>query len=278
MNMNKKKFAVLGFPVEHSLSPVIHNSFAKQINIDISYSKIKVDLKRFKEVVIQLRDEKFTGVNVTVPLKFEALKVSATSSDNAKLSKAANCLSFKNNRIIQADNTDGFGLVKDLSNKKIDLMNLKILIIGAGGATSGVLPSLIQCKPKLICVANRTMEKAEKLVCEFGQFDNHINLQFDSLSLSKFSDYDLIINATSASLNNNVIEIPKNLLDSNPILYDMMYGPKSNLFLSQAKGEKKFDGIGMLVEQAAQSFNIWHGFYPNTSEVIKSLESLTNGS
>ena len=275
--MNKKKFAVLGFPVEHSLSPIIHNSFAKQINVDISYSKIKVDLKKFKEVVNQLRDEKFIGVNVTVPLKFEALKVSASSSDNAKLSKAANCLSFKNNKIIHAENTDGFGLVKDLSNKKIDLMNLKILIIGAGGATAGVLPSLIKCKPKLICVANRTIEKAEKLVYEFSEFDKYQNLQFDSLSLKKFSEYDLIINATSASLNNNVVEIPKKLLDSNPVLYDMMYGPKSNPFLSQARNEKKFDGIGMLVEQAAQSFNIWHGFYPNTIEVIKNLESITNG-
>jgi shikimate dehydrogenase len=142
--MNKKKFAVLGFPIQHSLSPLIHNSFAKQINVDISYSKIKVDLKKFKEVVIQLRDEKFTGVNVTVPLKFEALKVSTSSSDNSKISKAANCLSFKNNKIIHAENTDGFGLVKDLSNKKIDLVNRKILIIGAGGATSGALPSLIK--------------------------------------------------------------------------------------------------------------------------------------
>ena len=278
MNMNKKKFAVLGFPIEHSLSPIIHNSFAKQINVDISYSKIKVDLEKFKEVVIQLKDEKFTGVNVTVPLKFEALNVSTSSSGNAKLSKAANCLTFKNHKIIHAENTDGFGLVKDLSNKKINLTNQKILIIGAGGATSGTLPSLIKCKPKLICVANRTVEKAEKLVHEFSEFDNYQNLQFDSLSLQKFSDYDLIINATSSSLNNNVIEIPKKLLDSNPVLYDMMYGSKSNFFLSQAKGEKKFDGIGMLVEQAAQSFYIWHGFYPNTFKVIKNLESMTNGS
>ena len=224
-----------------------------------------------------MKDEKFTGVNVTVPLKFEALKVSTSSSESAKLSKAANCLTFKNNKIIHAENTDGFGLVKDLSNKKIDLMNLKILIIGAGGATSGTLPSLIKCKPKLICVANRTIEKAEKLVHEFSEFDNYQNLQFDSLSLKKFSDYDLIINATSSSLNNTAIEIPKKLLDSNPVLYDMMYGPKSNLFLSQARGKKKFDGIGMLVEQAAQSFNIWHGLYPNTTEVIKNLESMTNG-
>ncbi len=269
--MNKiDQYAVVGNPIGHSKSPLIHKMFAQQSNQQLDYVTKLVALDRFAEDVNSFFADQGCGLNVTVPFKQQAWDISNQLSDAARLAGAVNTLWIKDGQI-QGDNTDGIGLVRDLiSNNGYQLADKKILILGAGGAVRGVLQPIIAERPSSITIANRTLSKALELAtifsdiytlncCEYQQLEGH---------------YDLIINGTSASLNNELPPIPDGLVSTGSYLYDMMYGSQVTVFNQWGKdlGAKKcIDGLGMLVEQAAESFRLWRGVKPDTAQVITRL-------
>ncbi len=269
-----KKFAVFGNPIAHSKSPDIHHAFAEQCGIELSYEKILVEIGQFNQYAERFFTDGGSGANVTVPFKEDALQFADTLTDRARLSGAVNTLVQKNS-VIVGDNTDGVGLVTDIiHNHQQSLTDKKILIIGAGGAAKGViLPIAEQC-PKSITIVNRTVEKADSLAKHFADYvDNQITIGacgFDELHNKCF---DVIINATSVALSGQTLNLPSDIFTDKVFAYDMMYGAKPTAFLQFAKdnGATVTDGLGMLVEQAAKSFEIWHGVKPDADSVIKSI-------
>ena len=265
--MMKEKYAVIGNPIEHSKSPLIHQSFAAQMGKDISYERVLAPLDGFAHTVNHLISSGYRGANVTVPFKFEAYKLCTSLSARARSigSEAVNTLSFIDDEI-HGDNTDGVGLLNDIEhNLNFNIKGKEILILGAGGAAHGVLNSLFGAKS--ITVANRTLEKALQLVTCISDI-NASALMFETLD----RPYDLIINATSVGLTNTKLPIPDVVFGKGCLAYDMMYG-RETAFMLQAKnaGARVADGLGMLVEQAAEAFHIWHGFMPDTKPVIDML-------
>ncbi len=274
-----KKFAVFGNPIAHSKSPEIHQAFAKQFGIELSYEKILVEVGKFNRSAEKFFTDGGVGANVTVPFKEDALQFADKLTERARLSGAVNTLFQKNtqnNSVIIGDNTDGVGLVRDiLDNHQQSLADKKILIIGAGGAAKGVMLPLAEQCPKSITIVNRTLEKADKLA---KYFSNHLDkvvigaCGFDELDNKTF---DVIINATSVALSGQKLNLPHSIFSDETFAYDMVYGAEPTAFLQFAKdnGATISDGLGMLVEQAAESFEIWHGVKVNTDSVIKSLKS-----
>jgi len=265
--MMKEKYAVIGNPIEHSKSPIIHQTFAAQMGKDISYERVLAPLDGFADTVNHLRVNGYRGANVTVPFKFEAYKLCSSLSARAQSKgfEAVNTLSFVRDEI-HGDNTDGIGLRNDIErNLGFGIVDKNILILGAGGAAHGVVNSLFGAKS--ITIANRTLEKAQQLVSCISDV-NASALMVEALD----EPYDLIINATSVGLTNNVLPIPDVVFGENCLAYDMMYG-RETAFMLQAKnaGARVADGLGMLVEQAAEAFHIWHGFTPDTKPVIDML-------
>lgn len=257
-----KKFALFGHPVEHSLSPQLHQKFALQFNISISYEKIDPGLHGFASALKIFQESGAVGANVTSPFKEEAYKLCNELSERAKISEAVNTIVFKPDRKIFGDNTDGAGLVTDIEkNIPYSLSGKHILIIGAGGATRGIMPSLIKSVPASITIANRTPQKAAQLAT---QFHGIITCGLNEL---KHHTYDVVINATSAHHNNTELELPPNILNKNSLCYDLTYADKPTKFLEWAKQNKaqySKDGYGMLVEAIAEIFTIWHGVRPIT--------------
>lgn len=264
------KYAVIGNPIAHSKSPLIHEAFAKQTNQDISYERVLAPLDGFAETVKRLVAEGYKGANVTVPFKFEAYELCDFLHARAKSSgaHAVNTLIF-NNGEIDGENTDGIGLRIDIEqNLGFSIANKNILILGAGGAAHGVLNSLIGAKS--ITIANRTPEKALQMVT--GIYDCEVRTnKFETLDTS----FDLIINATSTGLSGEKLPLPNHIFNSNTLAYDMMYG-RETPFMAQARaaGAQVADGLGMLVEQAAEAFYLWRGVHPQTAPVIAMLRSL----
>ncbi|CAM2753041.1 shikimate dehydrogenase [Legionella worsleiensis] len=260
-----QRFAVIGNPVEHSLSPLIHQLFAQQMNTALSYEKITGDSSIFERQIMTFFANQGKGLNVTVPYKQRAFELAQVRTSRCSLAGAANTL-WMDEAVLYADNTDGAGLVRDLT-PKFAIENKKILIIGAGGATRGILHPLLAMNPQSITVANRTVEKAEQLQQAFPQIT--VN------SLARVNGFfDLIINATSASLDGHNLALPEELMSYRPFCYDLAYNLRdSTPFVrhAQAQGCGAVDGLGMLVEQAAEAFNIWHGFMPATAPVIQFL-------
>jgi shikimate dehydrogenase len=267
------RYAVVGNPIAHSLSPQIHRYFAEQAQQHISYEAIELQVDNFAEQIRDLQEQGLKGVNVTVPFKQQAWEICRQRSPRAEQAGAVNTLVFEENRGISGDNTDGAGLTRDLVyNHKVNIEHKNILILGAGGAVRGVLAPLAELEPEKITIANRTIDKAEKLALDFN-FSDLINpCGYDDLGAEKF---DLIINATAAGLSNRVPPVPKEVLAAHSIAYDMMYnldGPTAFVAWAQDQGvEKAIDGLGMLVEQAAESFYIWRGVRVESARVIKSL-------
>ncbi len=266
-----KRFAVVGNPVDHSLSPIIHQQFAKQFDIVLEYSKIHVEAGEFVDIVETFRDQDGSGLNVTIPYKSEAYAISDRLSPTAKLAKAVNTLSFVEKKIT-GDNTDGVGLVNDLiTNHHFEISAKTILIIGAGGAVRGVLGALLQQQPKQIIIANRTMEKAIELEKLFLPYGCVKGCGLDQIEPLKF---DLIINGTAASLSGQKPSIAADLLQDVQLAYDMMYASQPTVFMRWALengADRVTDGLGMLVEQAAVAFSIWHNVTPNTEKVLTGL-------
>jgi shikimate dehydrogenase len=273
----KKHFAVIGNPIHHSLSPQIHIAFAKENGLDIDYEAVLSPLDQFKNTMHQLIQQKFTGANVTLPFKKEAYQLATTHSSHAKIAEAVNTLEFKENEII-GHNTDGIGLVGDLEqNLNVDLKSKKILLIGAGGAAEGVIYSMLEKKPSELMLTNRTIEKSRAIKNKMDMHAKGFNVNFNVIEIAKLPHqyFDLIINATSASFNNAELGIDHKVFHESSLAYDMMYG-KETSYMKQAKsqGSRVSDGLGMLVEQAAEAFFIWHHIKPHTKSVIESLRAL----
>jgi shikimate dehydrogenase len=273
----KKHFAVIGNPIHHSLSPQIHAAFAKENGLDIDYESVLSPLDQFKNTMHQLIQQKFTGANVTLPFKKEAYQLATTHSGHARIAEAVNTLEFKEDEII-GHNTDGIGLVRDLEqNLDTHLKNKKILLIGAGGAAEGVIYSMLEKKPSELTLTNRTIEKSNVIQ---NKMDVHaksfnVNLNVTEITKCPHQYFDVIINATSASLINAELHMDPKVFHEGCLAYDMMYG-KETSYIREAisQGSKTSDGLGMLVEQAAEAFFIWHHIQPQTKSVIESLRVL----
>ena len=267
------RYAVVGNPITHSLSPRIHRLFAEQAKQPISYEAIELSLDDFPAQIRALQQQGLKGVNVTVPFKQQAWEICQKTSPRAEQARAVNTLVFMENGEISGDNTDGAGLIRDLiHNHDTAIARRKILILGAGGAARGALGPLLALEPENITIANRTLEKAEKLALDFSPVGQISTCSYDELGSEKF---DLIINATAAGLSGQVPPIGKEVLDNNSICYDMMYnldGPTA--FVAWAKNHgvtSAIDGLGMLVEQAAESFYLWRDVRVSTTGVISHL-------
>jgi shikimate dehydrogenase len=265
------KLGVIGNPIAHSLSPVIHQHFAQQTNVDLTYQKILAPVANFKQVVQEFMQQGADGFNVTVPFKLDAFAIADELSANAKIAGSVNTIKLSAGKLI-GENTDGDGLVRDLTqNLKINLADATILLLGAGGASQGILYALLQQKPKRILIANRTLIKALKLKGQFARYGKTCGFTLDKV---KPKPVDIIINATSASLDNQVPNITPKVLNG-AICYDLMYG-KDTAFLHWARqnnAKMAVDGLGMLVEQAASSFEFWTGKTPATAELIQQLRA-----
>ncbi len=267
------RYAVVGNPVGHSLSPRIHTSFAEQSGQDISYAAIEIPLKAFADGIRNLQQQDFRGANITVPFKREAWELCDGLSKRATDAGAVNTLSFLADGRILGENTDGVGLVRDLlDNSHLAIESRDILLLGAGGAVRGVLGPILAQSPQDLTIANRSLDKAESLASDFGNLGNIRVAAFDALESREF---DLIINGTAAGLSNEVPPIPATLLHSDTVCYDMMYNlNNATAFVDwalQAGAKQAFDGLGMLVEQAAEAFHIWRGVHPGTEQIIRSL-------
>ena len=268
----KSRYAVIGNPVRHSMSPRIHSLFSLAEREELSYEAIFSPIDQFDEHVARFRQSGGLGVNVTVPFKRDAIQLADRFSKSAQESGVANVLSFEKNGIF-ADNTDGSGLVRDLrSNNQVIIKGRNILIIGAGGATSGVVAPLLDEMPNSLAIVNRTGSKAYALADKYNTLNIAVTgLEFKDLKLQR---YDLVINASSASLKGEILPLPEGLFYPGAFAYDMMYGPAAKKFLDFALANGALaasDGLGMLVEQAADSFKIWRGVRPETGKIIKML-------
>ena len=267
------RYAVVGNPVAHSLSPRIHQTFARQTQQTIDYQAIELSDDHFEAQLLDLQQNGFLGANVTIPFKQRAWALCDKRSPRAEDAGAVNTLIFTPDGIIAGDNTDGVGLTRDLvHNHRALIRHRKILILGAGGAARGVLAPLLILNPASITIANRNLEKAEQLVESFHSIGDVRACGYDDLGAEKF---DLIINATGAGLNHEVPPVPDEILGINSICYDMMYDIESaTAFVdwAQTRGASlAIDGLGMLVEQAAESFYIWRGLRVDTAAVISEL-------
>ena len=264
------QYRVFGNPIAQSRSPFIHLAFAKATDQQLNYESQFVEHGEFVNAVNDLIASKAKGANVTAPFKEEALAIADVLSERAQLAGAVNTLSFENGKIY-GDNTDGEGLVQDLLRHQVKLQDSKILLLGAGGAAKGVLLPLLAQNPISITIANRTVSKADGLIKQFN--DDRLNAcGFEQTADRKF---DLIINATSASLSGNLPAISSSIINSKVVCYDMVYSKELTPFLSWVKEQGAttiIDGLGMLVGQAAVSFEIWRGVKPEVDSVIKQLK------
>lgn len=271
------KYAVIGNPIGHSKSPEIHAEFAKQTNQDMHYEAILSPLDGFVDTISRLVAEDYHGANVTVPFKFEAYDLCTQLKLPAKQAGAVNTLSFIDGRVI-GDNTDGIGLVHDIEHNLCKVIqNKRVLLLGAGGAAEGVLHPLLNAAPSMLFVANRRVEKAVAMIDKAKDLVHYrsINLvagHFDDIQNQKF---DIIINATSTGLTDSALPIANQLFADGSLAYDMMYG-RETPFMVQARtaGAQVVDGLGMLVEQAAEAFYLWRGVRPETKSVIQKMRAL----
>jgi shikimate dehydrogenase len=266
-------YAVIGNPVAHSKSPLIHAGFARQSGQDIRYEAILAPLDGFVETVGAFRQRGGKGANVTVPFKLEAHALSGRLTERAKAAGAVNTLVFEADDIL-GDNTDGAGLVRDITvNLGYALDDRRVLLMGAGGAARGVISPLLEHEPATLVIANRTRQKADDLQQLFASLGNVVSAAYGDL---RGQEFDLVINATSASLHGDLPPLPKGVFASASLAYDMMYGKGLTPFLqfAQQQGAARLaDGIGMLVGQAAESFFLWRRIRPETEPVIEMLRS-----
>ena len=269
----RRLYAVFGNPIAHSQSPLVHSLFAKQVGIDLEYRAIQVDIGGFEQAVSGFQANGGNGLNVTVPFKLNAWKIADELTDRAQLAGAVNTLFFQDNSI-KGDNTDGAGLVKDIElNLNVALTESKILVIGAGGAVRGVLAPMLEKQPESITISNRTKGKADALVEMFADYGTVSSTTLEQANLDR---YDIVINATSTGIHGEVPSVSPQVFRGVSLVYDMMYGKNPTKFMQwagQNSGAQISDGLGMLIEQAAESFKIWHGVMPQTSAVIGAVRS-----
>ncbi len=267
-------YAVIGNPIAHSKSPQIHAAFARQTGQELVYEAVLAPVDGFIQTVADFRARGGLGLNVTVPFKLEAFALADRHTPRAQAAGAVNTLAFDADGVL-GDNTDGAGLVRDLSaNFNFALAGRRILLLGAGGATRGVLLPLLDSRPASLTIANRTVAKAEALAALFAARAGSTVLDacgFDALAGRRF---DLVINATAASLADALPPLPPGLYAEDALAYDMMYGRDPTRFMRAALADgaaRVADGLGMLVEQAAESFTLWRGVRPDSAPVLAAL-------
>ena len=268
------QYLVYGNPIKQSKSPLIHMTFAQDCNQNINYERQFVELGGFNEAVNSFIKLGGKGANVTAPFKEEAMAMCDVLSEHAKSSGTVNTLTFKNGKIY-GDTTDGVGLVNDLLLHDVCLKNSKILLLGAGGASKGVVLPLLNQQPLSLTIANRTVSKAQNIIEQY----NNYPISACSFDEANHQNFDIIINATSAGLSGNGLPISDNIITNNTVCYDMTYGKELTPFLKKATGlkaKKIIDGLGMLVGQAAESFYIWTGTKPHTDIILKKLRNELN--
>lgn len=270
------QYAVIGNPIAHSKSPLIHSEFARQTGQQMSYVTRLAPLDGFVNSVRKFIAQGGKGMNVTVPFKLEAYALATQLTPRAKSAQAVNTLKFLPGGRILGDNTDGAGLVRDLThNLNVSLMGKRILLLGAGGAAQGVILPLLGEKPATLTIANRTASKASALSEMFEKKQEKtrlIGVGFSKLEGKRA--FDLVINATSSSLSQEAPPLPEGIYTPSAVAYDMMYGKGLTPFLRDARNKGAAhlaDGVGMLVEQAAESFTLWRGVRPATESVLKQL-------
>lgn len=273
--MSNDLYAVIGHPISHSKSPRIHSLFAQQTGEPVEYTAIQAPLDDFAGTVRQFFERGGKGLNVTVPFKEQAWQLADQRTGRAEKAGAANTLYYDNDRLV-ADNTDGCGIVRDLAdNHGVTLKDARILLLGAGGAVRGVIGPLLAEQPAELVIANRTVTKAEALVDLFA--DDAGNTRLSACGFGEPDQpFDLIINGTSASLQGDLPALSPKVIGPDTVVYDMMYSLKTTTFNQWALDQgatRVFDGLGMLVEQAAESFRVWRGVRPETSSVVEELRT-----
>jgi len=270
------RYAVFGNPISHSQSPRIHALFAAQTGQDMSYEAILAPLDGFAAALRQFAEAGGKGANVTVPFKEEAFRLATTRTPRAQAAGAVNTLSF-DGETVEGDNTDGAGLVRDLkANLGCDIAGRRVLLLGAGGAARGVILPLLEEKPAELVIANRTEEKAFRLALEFA---GRADILPEGCGFAHLAGraFDLVINATSTGLSDSALPLPPRLFAPKSLAYEMVYG-RETPFMKQARAEgapglRVADGLGMLVEQAAEAFRLWRGRRPATGPVLVALRN-----
>jgi shikimate dehydrogenase len=263
------RYAVIGNPVAHSRSPQIHAAFARQTGEAVEYTRIEAPIEAFIEVASEFFRAGGQGLSVTVPFKSEALALAADATARARLAGAANTLAIQPDGSLLADNTDGIGLIRDLTlNLGVDLAGRRVLLLGAGGAARGVIGPLLAESPAALFVANRNGDRSAWLASHFGMSGPLDGGGFDEIE----GAWDVIINATSAGLSGGEIPIDPECFAADALAYDMVYGVETPFMaLARGLGARVHDGLGMLVEQAAEQFQLWRGIRPDTVPVIAEL-------
>jgi shikimate dehydrogenase len=268
------RYAVIGNPVAHSKSPQIHAAFANQTGEDIEYARLLAPLDGFRAAVDNFRNGGGKGLNVTLPFKLEAAALATSLTERARQAGAANFLRFDGGEIA-ADNTDGAGLLRDLThNLGFDPAGARILIAGAGGAARGVLLPLLQAGPALLAVVNRTPQRARELERACAASAGKTRLLSGGFADINQQRFDLVINATSAGIDGGLPVLPEQVFGAASLAYDMMYGEGDTPFMAYALrhgAARAADGLGMLAEQAAESFFLWRGARPDTADVLAML-------
>lgn len=266
------RYGVMGYPVSHSRSPVIHRLFASQTGQHLQYELLQVAPEKLETAVRQFQRTGGKGLNITVPHKQAVTSLVDLISERASTAGAVNTLVFRGSEI-QGDNTDGIGLLRDLNvNLGLQLDGFNILVLGAGGATRGIVGPILEMQPKSLIIANRTVGKAEKIADHFGRYGPIAACSFDEVPVDE--PYDLVINATSAGLQGDKPPYPEACVTENTFCYDLSYGLSPTPFSTWARehgAARSVMGWGMLVEQAAESFEIWRGVRPDTAPVLKQM-------
>jgi shikimate dehydrogenase len=277
--MSADRYAVVGHPVEHSKSPWIHARFAALTGQPVRYEKLLAPLDGFAATVERFRAEGGRGCNVTVPFKFDACALATRLSERAALAGACNTLRFDGAQVF-GDNTDGIALVRDIEiGAARPLAGQRVLLLGAGGAAAGVLGPLLQSGVAEVLVANRTLAKATAAVQRHADPARSRKVRLDAIALDALGgkgSFDVLVNATASSLAGDALTLPVSVLRTGTLAYDLMYGAAADGFLDWAArdGADPRDGLGMLVEQAAEAFEVWRGVRPPTAPVLRDLRAL----
>jgi shikimate dehydrogenase len=265
------RYAVIGNPIGHTKSPLIHGSFAKASSQDLEYTAIEASVDGFARAVLGFRDGGGRGMNVTAPFKLAAFELCDERTVRAQQAGAVNTLKFEGDRIL-ADNVDGLGLLQDIRrNLGIEVTGKRVLVLGAGGAARGAIPQFLAQRPSELVIVNRTLDKAEELAAQYAA--GHCIRAVGYADIDK-APYDIVINATSASLRGELPPISESVFPGAHLAYELAYGKGLTPFLRRAQAEgaaRLADGVGMLVEQAAEAFEWWRGVRPDTRAVIDTL-------
>ncbi|AVF96635.1 TPA: shikimate dehydrogenase [Vibrio diabolicus] len=276
MTLQIDRYAVFGNPIGHSKSPFIHTLFARQTNQSLTYTAECAPVGGFIEAAKAFFADGGKGCNVTLPFKEDAYQFASRLTERAQLAGAVNTLKKLDDGEIIGDNTDGAGLVQDLLQHQVVLEGARILIIGAGGAARGVIKPLLDQKPTSLTITNRTFSKAEELAELFSAYGPVTAKEMNTIA----EEYDVVINSTSASLSGELPAISSSVFATNSTSYDMMYGKGDTTFNQWAKqhgAAHAYDGLGMLVGQAAESFMLWRGLRPGAKQILRELRKNLEG-